>query len=81
MQGQDLAEIAITSGVTLVVGAPKDGVFMLEDVSGIGVDVGLAAGAKCGRCWQILPEVGKNTAHPELCDRCIDVIARQEKVA
>jgi isoleucyl-tRNA synthetase len=30
--------------------------------------------AKCGRCWRHKPEVGKNAAHPELCDRCAEVV-------
>ena len=33
-----------------------------------------AEGQKCGRCWMILPEVGKHADHPELCDRCHDVV-------
>ena len=30
--------------------------------------------AKCGRCWRHKPEVGSNTAHPELCERCASVV-------
>jgi isoleucyl-tRNA synthetase len=31
--------------------------------------------AKCDRCWNYLPTVGDNADKPELCDRCIKVIA------
>jgi isoleucyl-tRNA synthetase len=33
-----------------------------------------ATGEKCARCRKILPEVGTNSAHDDLCTRCIDVI-------
>ena len=28
--------------------------------------------AKCVRCWHHREDVGQNTAHPELCGRCVD---------
>ena len=30
---------------------------------------------KCQRCWNYWPSVGKNTQHPDLCERCIKVIS------
>jgi isoleucyl-tRNA synthetase len=35
-----------------------------------------AAGRKCARCWQVLEEVGTIAAHPDLCHRCADAVAR-----
>ena len=35
-----------------------------------------AEGDKCARCWMILPEVGKNPAHPDLCNRCAGAVIR-----
>jgi len=29
-----------------------------------------AQGNKCARCWMILPDVGPNPRHEDLCDRC-----------
>jgi isoleucyl-tRNA synthetase len=29
---------------------------------------------KCERCWNYREEVGKNTTHPTLCDRCVEAI-------
>ncbi len=40
-----------------------------------GPRVRLAAGAKCARCWRVLPEVGSEAAHPALCRRCVDAVA------
>ena len=71
MAGLDLAEIAITSAATLVEGPPPEGAFTLDDVAGIGVVAGLAQGDKCGRCWKVLPEVGDDGEHADLCHRCV----------
>ncbi len=74
LDGVDLAEIAITSGVELVAGAAPDDAFTLEDVAGVAVKPVNAEGEKCQRCWMVLPEVGKD--HDDLCHRCADVIER-----
>ena len=75
MADVDLAEIAITSGAELIEAPPPNGVFALAEVAGVGVVPNIAHGQKCGRCWQILPEVGGNPAHPELCWRCADAVS------
>ncbi len=31
---------------------------------------------KCARCWRHRPTVGASAAHPDLCDRCEEVVAR-----
>jgi isoleucyl-tRNA synthetase len=74
LDGIDLAEIAITSGVTLMDGAAPDGAFTLPEVGGVSVVVNLAEGEKCERCWQVLEEVGENAQHPTLCHRCSDAV-------
>ncbi|ANE47386.1 isoleucine--tRNA ligase [Paenibacillus swuensis] len=40
----------------------------------LSVQVGVADGDKCERCWIVTPEVGKDTEHPTLCPRCAEVI-------
>jgi isoleucyl-tRNA synthetase len=37
--------------------------------------VGKAPDQKCGRCWMLLPSVGKSHEHPELCERCVNVVS------
>ncbi|MGE0735750.1 MAG: isoleucine--tRNA ligase [Alphaproteobacteria bacterium] len=74
LKGIDLAEICITSGGSLTTEAPPAGAFALSDVSEVAVVPGKAAGAKCERCWKVLPEVGAHKEHPGLCDRCADVV-------
>ena len=75
LAGLDLAEIAITSGVTLEEGAVPEAAFTLPDVPGVGVMPTLADGEKCERCWRVLPEVGSDPEHPALCLRCADAIS------
>jgi isoleucyl-tRNA synthetase len=69
-----LSEIAITSGAQLSVGKGPDGAFRLPDVPGAAVVFGKADGAKCARCWMVLPEVGHNPAHDDLCNRCSEAV-------
>jgi isoleucyl-tRNA synthetase len=78
LDGIDLAEISITSGITLAGGQPADGAFTLPDVGGVAVVVNPAGGEKCERCWQVLTEVGDNKDHPTLCHRCSDAVERHK---
>jgi isoleucyl-tRNA synthetase len=74
-EGIDLAELAITSMATVTAGTIPDEAFQLPEVPGAGVIFALAQGEKCARCWMVLPEVGQDAAHPDLCHRCADVVA------
>ncbi|MCB1992705.1 MAG: hypothetical protein KDG49_14720, partial [Geminicoccaceae bacterium] len=57
--------------IELVVGTPPGGAFTLADVPGVGVVPALAAGDKCGRCWQVLEEVDEAGG---LCIRCTGAV-------
>ncbi len=74
VDGMDVAEIAITSDVELIEGAPPADAFTLDDVTGVGVVHTLAEGEKCVRCYKVLPEVGTVAGHPEICNRCADAV-------
>ena len=73
LEGLDLAEICITSGLLLVEGAAPEGAFRLADVPGVGVLPTAAEGEKCQRCWKVLNEVGKHR-HEGVCGRCSDAV-------
>jgi isoleucyl-tRNA synthetase len=74
LNGVDLGEIAITSGAkTSHLDAPSDA-FKLQDVPGVAATFHHAEGDKCARCWMILPEVGTNEKHPDLCNRCSEAV-------
>jgi len=68
--GIDPAEVFRTSGAELTDGDGEAGDFRLTEVAGVAVRPFRAQGAKCARCWRILPEV---TA--DLCNRCEAAVA------
>jgi isoleucyl-tRNA synthetase len=70
LSAADWAEVCITSGLTLAL-ADRPGEFAAEFAP--------APGAKCARCWRVLPEVGESAAHPALCLRCEAVVEAQER--
>ncbi|RDD60507.1 isoleucine--tRNA ligase [Ferruginivarius sediminum] len=70
----DLAEICITSAVTVSGEPAPAGAFTLDDVPGVAVVPELAEGSKCQRCWQVLPDVGRDAAAPDTCGRCADAV-------
>jgi isoleucyl-tRNA synthetase len=72
LEGVDLAELAITSTITVTLGAAPAGAFTLPEEAEIGVTVKLAEGGKCQRCWRVLPEVAEEDG---VCNRCADVVA------
>jgi isoleucyl-tRNA synthetase len=64
-----LAEVAITSALTVVAGEGPPDAFRLEDVPGVAVEVRLAEGKKCARSWKILPSVGSDPEYPDVTPR------------
>ncbi len=69
LEGLDMAEIGITSQVTLSADPAPEDAFALEDVKGVAVVPGLAEGRKCARCWKVLPEVGSDPEYPDVTPR------------
>jgi isoleucyl-tRNA synthetase len=63
---KDLPSLFIVSQVELR-GAGEDGA--------LSASVETARGAKCARCWNFSEAVGDDATHPELCDRCVAVLA------
>ncbi|MCY4139952.1 MAG: isoleucine--tRNA ligase [Rhodobacteraceae bacterium] len=71
----DLAEICITSAITVTDAPPPAATFGLDDEPRVEVIVQKSSGLKCERCWKILPDVGSHR-HPGTCARCSDVLDR-----
>ena len=67
----DLAEMCIVSSVEIKDISKKTTSSMNFEEEDIFVDISLAEGDKCQRCWTILPEVKDNQDH--LCSRCDNV--------
>ncbi|GMG82224.1 isoleucine--tRNA ligase [Paralimibaculum aggregatum] len=72
LQGIDMAELCITSGLSIAEHDVPAEAFRLEDER-LGVVFHRAEGEKCARCWRVLPDVGRH-ARPGLCGRCDSVI-------
>jgi isoleucyl-tRNA synthetase len=81
LRGVDLAELCITSTGALIAAPPPANAFTLPDLPGIGVVVRDPPGARCERCWRVLPEVGAVAGHDDLCQRCAEVVGRQPDLA
>jgi isoleucyl-tRNA synthetase len=77
----EFAEVCITSDIALSPMPPPDGAFTLPDVPGVAVAPARAQGEKCARCWQVLPEVGREAEHPSLCKRCTDAVRHARAAA
>ncbi|MEO1541743.1 MAG: isoleucine--tRNA ligase [Pseudomonadota bacterium] len=73
LEGLPLADLCITSDLTVTDAPAPEGAFTLPDISGVAVMSGPAAGDKCARCWKILPDVGSHH-HPGVCGRCNSVL-------
>jgi isoleucyl-tRNA synthetase len=67
--GVDLAEVCITSALTMRNVGSSDGAFSLPDVPGVAVIPNLAEGTKCARSWKILTTIGADPEYPEVSPR------------
>jgi isoleucyl-tRNA synthetase len=68
-----LADLFIVSQVELSSSLTEDTAHFGEETS-ILVKVKSAKGDKCDRCWKYDETVGEITEHPDICQRCADVI-------
>ena len=76
-----MPELFITSEARFEEGDAPGGAFELEEVAGVSVVIRPAAGEKCARCWQVLPEVGSVGEHTDICARCADAVEAHQAAA
>ncbi|MGB2047798.1 MAG: class I tRNA ligase family protein, partial [Psychrobacter celer] len=79
--GEELRFVLITSSATLqpMSEAPAQSADTgsvsaeshADESSDLQVKVSAATGTKCVRCWHIRDDIGVDSAHPELCARCV----------
>ncbi|TKT69178.1 isoleucine--tRNA ligase [Aquamicrobium sp. LC103] len=67
--GLDMAEICITSGISILDTTAPEGAFTLDEVKGVGVVPALASGTKCARSWRITKDVGSDPEFPDVSAR------------
>jgi isoleucyl-tRNA synthetase len=65
----DLAEICITSGAKLEVGAGPDDAFRLDDLKNVAVVSTPATGKKCARSWRYTDDIGADANYPDVSAR------------
>ena len=69
LEGQDFAEICITSAIAVVAGDGAADGFRLPEVAKVSVEPKLAEGAKCARSWRITTDVGSDPDYPDVSAR------------
>ncbi len=69
LEGQDFAEICITSAITIVAGEGPAEAFRLAEVATVSVEPKLAEGVKCARSWRITTDVGSDADYPDVSAR------------
>ncbi|MBD8065561.1 isoleucine--tRNA ligase [Devosia sp. PTR5] len=79
LDGLDLADIAITSAISVEQGSGPADAFRLEDVPGVAVVPALAEGRRCARSWKVSPDVGSDADYPDVTAR--DAQALRERAA
>jgi isoleucyl-tRNA synthetase len=65
----DMAEICITSDISILDDAAPGGAFTLDEVKGVGVVPALADGIKCARSWRYTADVGSDPEFPDVSAR------------
>ena len=75
LEGQNMADICITSQLEIRADTAPAEAFTLDDVAGVGVVPSLAEGRKCQRSWKVLPDVGSVGDYPDLSPRDAAAVA------
>jgi isoleucyl-tRNA synthetase len=69
-----LVTICIVSEVEVVDAMPTEAARGV-DLPELRVSARKSPHAKCERCWNLRPSVGRDAEHPTLCERCVAVVA------
>jgi isoleucyl-tRNA synthetase len=56
---------------------PLKGLTFSSESDWLGVGVVDADGEKCDRCWNYSTQVGDNSDHPTICERCVEALSDQ----
>ena len=65
----DMAEVSITSDITILDSDAPEGAFTLDDVKGVAVVPAMAKGTKCARSWRYTTDVGSDPEFPDVSAR------------
>ncbi|MEQ3630253.1 MAG: isoleucine--tRNA ligase [Sulfitobacter sp.] len=73
LESVSFEDVAITSDITVTGDAAPAEAFRMPEAQGVAVVFEKAEGAKCERCWKVLPDVGTHE-HPGVCGRCDEAV-------
>ena len=73
LESVSFEDVAITSDITVTGDAAPAEAFRMPETQGVAVVFEKAEGAKCERCWKVLPDVGTHE-HPGVCRRCDEAV-------
>jgi isoleucyl-tRNA synthetase len=73
LESVSFEDVAITSDITVTGDAAPGEAFRMPEAQGVAVVFEKAEGAKCERCWKVLPDVGTHE-HPGVCVRCDEAV-------
>ena len=76
LAGIDLAEVAITSGASVVAGEGPNEAFRADDIKGVAVVPRKASGIKCARSWKYFDPATADADYPDITPR--DAAAMRE---
>jgi isoleucyl-tRNA synthetase len=62
-----LSDMLMVSEVELIEGEPVS-------PAPASIEVLVADGVKCPRCWNLRSDIGGDPAYPDLCSRCVAVV-------
>ena len=71
---EELRFVLIVSRASINAIESANGAAVQTEVSGLKLAVGASEHAKCDRCWHHRADVGLESSHPSLCQRCVDNI-------
>ncbi len=73
--GDELRFVLITSEARLHPAAERPDGVAESELDGLSIVARASGYAKCSRCWHHREDVGADSAHPELCGRCVENVA------
>jgi isoleucyl-tRNA synthetase len=81
-EAETLKDMLIASSLLVVSELPDELTVYTDDkadaagrLKGFSVAIAKAEGEKCERCWKISTKVGQDSAHPTICEKCLDAIS------
>ncbi|UXN61068.1 isoleucine--tRNA ligase [Phyllobacterium zundukense] len=80
VKGLDMAEICITSDITIKSEKAPADAFVADDVKGVAVVSQRATGMKCARSWRYTHDVGLDPAFPDVSARDAGALHELEKL-